>query len=199
MWMTSLNYLQLPQNVYPPAHIFMKPRHMHECCRLAFVDLYVTQQGRAQMWRSGRRTVAIVTAVGWVPEGALHQPPCKKVPKHIWVPAGVLRSQDRLSFATKPLDWFPSASQQSFTSSLEYTSSTGMKAGAQGVMCCIQWSNICRWRRKNIINDQNDGAIALVAALLGCLWAIYVSSSNHFAFYHTKKVGILYVSFIANM
>ena len=101
--------------------IFIKPRRMHERSRLASTHLYVNQQGRAWMCRSTRRTVATVTAVGWVPEGVLHQPPCKKVPEHIWVPAGALQSHDRLSFTAKPLDWCPCASLWSVTLSLEFT------------------------------------------------------------------------------
>lgn len=80
---------------------------MHERSRLAFAHLYVNQQGRAVMCGSGRRTVATVTAVGRVPQGALRQPPCRKVPEHIWVPAGARESHDRLSLAAKPLDWCP--------------------------------------------------------------------------------------------
>ena len=81
------------------------------------------------MCRSGRRTVATVTAVGWVPRGALHQPPCKKVPEHIWVPAGALKSHDRSLFAAKPLDWHPFTSLWSLIFiCLEHTSSLGERA-----------------------------------------------------------------------
>lgn len=91
-------------------------------------SVYKTNGEGARMCRSGTRTVATVTAVGWVPQGALHQPPRKKVPEHIWVPAGALKSHDRLLFAAKPLDWHPFASLWSLIFSLEYASSLGERA-----------------------------------------------------------------------
>lgn len=64
---------------FPSTYVHMtyiKLGHMHEWSGLAPAHLNVNQQA-TWMCRSGKHTVATVTAVG-VPQGALHQAPCRK-------------------------------------------------------------------------------------------------------------------------